>query len=209
MISILHVDLLILGIKQSMSHIKEYKLCYTANMNNVEITKDEQHIKSKHRELMFLFVIANLIFGNSAFAGNVITILAIIAACCSTRDPFDESTQFNAGFLALFILWAIYLWLKLYCFKFIYKKVKSLGQSTSLYKFLNAFLYNYKVKILVLFLAVLFDCAVRAICMYKETHFGEQLGSWSIANMLLLGGVTPCYIAFAIVGRDKNENLDA
>ena len=58
-----------------MSHIKEYKLCYTANMNNVEITKDEQHIKSKHRKLMLLFVIANLIFGNSAFAGNVITIL--------------------------------------------------------------------------------------------------------------------------------------
>ena len=168
-------------------------------MDNVEITKDEQHIKSKHRKLMFLFVIANLIFGNSVFALFVITVPAMLAAVMSTRDPFDESTQITVGVLVLLILCVIYLWFKFNSFKYIYQKAKALGESTSLYKFLNAFLYNYKVKILVLFLAVLFDCVVGALNLYIESHFGALWVPWSISNMFLIGGVTPCYIAFALI----------
>ncbi len=182
-------------------------------MNNVEITKDEQHIKSKHRKLMFLFVIANLIFGNSAFAGNVIIILAIIAACCSTRDPFDEYTQFAVGLLTFFILLAIYLWFKFNSFKYIYQKAKALGESTSLYKFLNAFLYNPKVKALVFLWAVFYDCIImliNALIFYKvDIYILNFIFKPGVSlSLFLFGGVTPSYIVFDLFGRDKNEKLD-
>ena len=109
--------------------------------------------------------------------------------------------QYTVVFWVFVIIWQIYLWLKFNCFKIIYQKAKVLGESTILYKFLNVFLYNPKVKVLVLFLALLFDYIVMVLSNNKPL---VQV-SWIISNVLLIGGVTPCYIAFALIGRDRNR----
>ena len=170
-------------------------------MNNTEIVNYEQHTKLKSCGLMLLFIIANLIFGNSVLSGFCIMALAMKIASCAFQFFFDEMVQYTVGFWVFVIIWQIYLWLKFNCFKIIYQKAKVLGESTILYKFLNVFLYNPKVKILVLFLALLFDYIVMVLSNKKPL---VQV-SWIISNVLLIGGVTPCYIAFALIGRDRNR----
>lgn len=164
-------------------------------------------VKSKSRKLILAFIIANVIFGNSAIVGYLITNLVIIIAVFSASSPFDETTQLVSGFISAIILWLGYLWLKIYFFKFIYLKTQKLEASTSLFKFLNTFLYNSKIKILVIFLAILFDCIIMSI--YAYLHFKSIAPEYwiatpeAISNLLLLGGITPCYVIFALIGKNK------
>ena len=117
------------------------------------------------------------------------------------------------GLLTFFILLAIYLWFKFNSFKYIYQKAKALGESTSLYKFLNAFLYNPKVKALVFLWAVFYDCIImliNALIFYKvDIYILNFIFKPGVSlSLFLFGGVTPSYIVFDLFGRDKNEKLD-
>ena len=179
------------------------------SMSYYETESHKRFVKVKDRRLILAFVIANLIFGNSTLVGYIIVNVAMTVAVVAATSPFDENTQLFAGFISAIVFWFGYLWLKIYLFKYIYLCSTKLGASTSMYKFLNTFLYNNKVKTLVIFAAIFFDCIIMSV--YAYLHFKSIAPKYwlatpeTISNILLVGGVAPSYIMFALIGKVKQK----
>lgn len=210
MISIVHDDLLNRAIEiGGYPQISTRYCVIMISMSYYETESHKRFVKVKDRRLIFAFVIANLIFGNSTLVGYIIVNVAMTVAVVAATSPFDENTQLFAGFISAIVFWFGYLWLKIYLFKYIYLCSTKLGASTSIYKFLNTFLYNNKVKTLVIFAAIFFDCIIMSV--YAYLHFKSIAPKYwlatpeTISNILLVGGLAPSYIMFALIGKVKHK----